>query len=124
MSGGQTPTCPLESRLDGQVVAARPLVPRAGVVPRVVAGSPEALDGERRARADVAVRRDLRAFRQADELAHLLCGPALPELDHVEVPRTGQVPLANIAAAPGRAVELAGGAHVEHRERRIVEPSR
>ena len=39
---------------------ARPLVPRAGVVPRGVAGAGQHLDGEAGARADVAVGDDLR----------------------------------------------------------------
>src|SRR5262249_60619566 len=57
------------SAFGGQVVVARPLVPRARVVAGVVAGRAERQRADRRARAGVAVRHDLRALGQARQLA-------------------------------------------------------
>ena len=51
---------------------AAPLVPGTGIVARVVARGAQRERGERRARAGVAVRDDLRSFRQAHDLADAL----------------------------------------------------
>ena len=51
---------------------AAPLVPGAGVVARLVARGAQRERGERRTRAGVAVRDDLGAFRQTDDLADAL----------------------------------------------------
>ena len=60
----------------GEIVVARPLVPRARVVPGAIAGRAQRHRGERRARARVAVRDDLRAFGEPDQRADLLRRPA------------------------------------------------
>src|SRR5919198_230140 len=69
-----------------------PLVPRAGVVARLVAGRREQLRGNGRAAAGVAVDDELCPGRQADELPQLLRRP-LEELRELEVPRAGDVAL-------------------------------
>ena len=62
----------------------RPLVPRAGVVARVVAGPAQRLGGHRGAAAGVAVDDDLGALGEADALPHLI--PRRPEqLGELEV---------------------------------------
>ena len=87
--------------LERQLVVARPLVPRAGVVPGPVAGRPERHRGDGRARARVAVRDDLRALGQADERADLLRrqrhARRREELARLEVPRARDVALARVA---------------------------
>src|SRR5438093_7358157 len=55
--------------LEWELRMAAPLVPRTGVVASVVAGAPQSERRERRARARVAVRDDLRAVRGAHEVA-------------------------------------------------------
>src|SRR5581483_5904315 len=55
-------------RLEGQLCA-RPLVPRARVVARLVAGGAEHLRGDPRAHADVAVDDDFRRRLDAEALA-------------------------------------------------------
>ena len=61
----------LALRLERQV-GARPLVPRADVVPRLEAELLQDLRGERRPRAAVAVDDDLGARRDAEPLADVL----------------------------------------------------
>src|SRR3990170_514236 len=82
-TGARLPiTPPLGSRrrrLRGQLRVARPLVPRAGVVPRVVPRGPQHLRREARAVAAVAVRDHLCALGEPDERAYLVRRAALQE---------------------------------------------
>src|SRR5205823_6002865 len=94
---------------------ARPLVPGAGVVPRVVAEPRQHLYGERRARAAVAVADDLSARLDAHAFAQFLLAQ-LHQLLHVEVDRAGDVALPRIAGAAEGSVVLLGPADVEHAE--------
>ena len=72
----------------------------------------------------MAVRRDLRAGREADELLDLLDRLALCKHADVEVARARDVPLPRIARAAARPVVLALGADVQHGQRGILEPAR
>ena len=92
---------------------ARPLVPRADVVARVVSGTLEHLRREPRAAPDVAVRDDLGAFGQADEVAHLDRAPALEDALEREVHGARDVALARIAVRAGCALELERRPHVD-----------
>ena len=73
----------------GGLGRARPLVPGAGVVSRVVACAPKHLHGEARATARMAVRDDLDPLDQPDERAHLFRASALEQLLEREVRRAG-----------------------------------
>src|SRR3954453_2890744 len=108
-----------QSGLERRALEARPLVPRAFVVARLVAGRAEDLPRQGRARAGMAIRHDLRALRQADDLVHLLDGLASGEDAHVEVPRAGDVTLPRIAPYAARSVVLRLAANVQHRQCRI-----
>src|SRR5690348_1910262 len=107
MQGRRGPSGSLRLALDRQFGVARPLVPRAEVVPGVVAGGPERDDGEPGARARVAVR-DHRAVVLADQRSDLLGGLGLArpreERGNLHVSRARDVPLAGIA----RIAALAG----------------
>src|SRR5437867_3606918 len=109
-----------------QLAVSRPLVPRARVVARGVAGGPERERGQRRPGAGVAVRDDLGALGKADELPYLLRRRGLSRRDVetlvLEQPRAGDVRLAGIARRAGAARVLLGGAHVEDRQVGVVEP--
>ena len=97
-------------------------MPRAGVVARVVAGAAQRERRERRARAGVAVRDDLGAFRRADELAdplgRLRHARRREERLDLDVPRARDVPLPRVARAAALARVLLVAADVEDRQRR------
>src|SRR5204863_767690 len=108
---------------DRQLGVARPLVPRAGVVPRAVAGGPEREGRTRGARARVAVRDDVGSVGEIDCRTHLLRSSRLPRVVEegveVDAARAGNVPLAGVtrvAAAPG---VLLGRPDVENRKRAV-----
>src|SRR5262249_4950643 len=86
-------------------VGARPLVPGAAVVARVVAEALQHAYRERRARAAVAVTDAPATVGHADPLAQLLLGQR-HQLLHVEVERTGDVALARIARRAEASVVL------------------
>jgi len=69
----------------------------------------------------VAVRGDLGAIRETDELTDLLDCFALCEHTDVQVARARDVPLSRITRAAARPVVLALGADVQHGQLRIVE---
>src|SRR5262249_16833066 len=102
-------------------LGARPLVPRAAVIARVVAEMRQHLRRERGARAAVAVADDLRARLEAEPLTHLLLAQ-LQQLLHVEVDRARDVALTRVAGAPERAVVLLRPPHVD--DRPLAEPRR
>ena len=94
---------------------ARPLVPRADVVARVVAGAREHFRCEARATPHVAVRHDVRALGQTDEVTHLDGAAALEDALEREVDGAGDVTMPGIAVRTGRPVELERRADVEQR---------
>src|SRR5581483_918683 len=114
--------------LERQLGIPRPLVPRPRVVARVVARASERERGERRARARVAVRDDLRPLRRTDELADPLGRerPALVVEERVDLhaSRAGDVALSRVARAAPLARVLLLAADVEQRERGVVEARR
>src|SRR5579862_6107523 len=114
--------------LERKLGVARPLVPRAGVVARVVAGAPQRERCQRRAGAGVAVRDHLGALGQSDEIADPLrrLGDAWAgeELSDLDMLRAGDVPLPRVARAAATSRELIVAAHVDDGQRRVVEPRR
>ena len=111
-----------ELALERQLGVAAPLVPRAGVVARVVAGRAQRERRERGARAGVAVRDDLGALGRADERADLLGGKRAArraeERRRPHALRAGDVPLPRIARAAALARVLLLAADVEERRAR------
>src|SRR5438067_2336092 len=103
-----------------------PLVPRAGVVAGVVAGAAQGECRERRARAGVAVGDDLRALGRADELAdplrRLRLAGSGEERADLDASRARDVPLPRVTRAAAPAGVLLVAAHVEDRQRTIVQP--
>src|SRR5436305_5185670 len=104
----------------------RPLVPRTGVVARVVARAAEGERRERRARAAVAVGDDL--LRLADERANPLGrerrSVGAEELVDLQAPGAGNVALARVARAAAPSGVFLFAPDVEDRQRGIVEPRR
>src|SRR5436305_11475927 len=98
-------------------------MPRAGVIACVVTGRAQRERRQRRARARVTVRDDL--LRVTDELADLVRRPRLPRRDEqildVNVTCTGDVALTWIARVALFGPELLVGAHVEDRQRVVVQ---
>ena len=102
---------------------ARPLVPRADVVPRRVARRGEHLHRERRAAARVAVRDHLGAGGRPDEPLHRLGVGRLEQRRDVDVAGTRDPPRSRVARCHRLARELVGAPDVEQDEPRLVEAS-
>src|SRR4051794_19628036 len=111
----KTPTGRSSTRRSLGGLSARPLVPRAGVVPRVVAGRPQDLHRRRGSASGVAVRDELGAVGQPDPLVDLFL-TQLHQLRDVEVPGARDVALPRVARVAGLAGELRLAAHVEERQ--------
>src|SRR5207245_3011681 len=110
---------------DRKLVVARPLVPGAGVVARVVAGGAKGHRGEPRPRARVTVGDDARLFGQPCQPADLFgeVGPARTREERADLDQTRSrdVPLPPVARVASAARVLIGPSHVDDCEGRIVE---
>src|SRR5207247_5322559 len=89
---------------------------------RVTDGAQD-LCGDLGAAARMAVGDDLRSRRRPDERLHLLARRGRRELEHVHVPRAGDVALPRVARCAGAAVELLQRADVADDEARLAEPA-
>ena len=103
-------------QLERQVVVARPLVPRADVVARVVAERAQHLRRDRRARAAVAVRDDLRARLERRARVAICVGVELHQPVDVEIDaRPGCGPAAGRTACRALPSYSCARAHVDDR---------
>src|SRR5205809_7180818 len=102
---------------------ARPFVPRAGVVARAVTGGAQRQRRDGQARGGVAVLDELRGI--SDPRADVIARDGLSRRDEqildMDMTGTRDVTLARIARIAALARVLLGRAHVEDRQRRILE---
>ena len=109
--------------LDRQRGVGRPLVPRADVVARLVAGGTQQLDGRRRADTGVAVRDHLGALGRTDEGPNLVRVGRRREREHIDVAGAREMAVADVAGIAHLPPELDVRADVEHDEPVFPEPA-